>query len=137
MMPPWELLGGLLTGVAALVTALVGGARVVSELRAIRSQATRTAADTAAVLAQQHTNGGSTLRDDVKRVLVLSQQNAQAINEVKEAQKRHDAELGRVNRHVMATGERITLETAHTASRLDDLSERIRKTEEQIGKQTA
>lgn len=135
-MPSWELLGGLLTGVAALVTALVGGARVVSELRAIKSQATRTAADTAAVLVQQHTNGGSTLRDDVKRVLVLSQQNARAIEEVKEAQKRHDAELDRVNRHVMATGERITLETAHTASRLDDLSERIRKTEEQIGKQT-
>lgn len=135
-MPPWELLGGLLTGVAALVTALVGGARVVSELRAIRSQATRTAADTAAVLAQQHTNGGSTLRDDVKRVLMLSQQNAKAIEEVKEAQKRHDAELGRVNHHVMATGERITLEASHTASRLDDLSERIRKTEEQIGKQT-
>lgn len=135
-MPPWELLGGLLTGVAALVTALVGGARVVSELHAIRSQATRTAADTAAVLAQQHTNGGSTLRDDVKLVLALSRQNAWAIEEVKEAQKRHDAELDRVSRHVMATGERITLETAHTASRLDDLSERIRKTEEQIGKQT-
>ena len=131
-MPPWELLGGLLTGVAALVTALVGGARVVSELRAIKSQATRTAVDTAAVLAQQRTNGGSTLRDDIKHVLRLSQQNAQAISEVKDAQKRHDSELGQVNRHTTAIGERITLETAHTASRLDDLSERLRKMEERI-----
>lgn len=136
-MPPWETLGGLLTGVAALITALVGGTRVVSELRAIRGQADRTAADTAAVLEQQHTNGGSTLRDDIKCVLRLSQQNAEAINEVKGAQKRHDAELGQVNRHLTAIGERITLETAHTASRLNDLSERTRTMEGLIGKQTA
>ena len=59
--PPWELLGGLLTGLAALVTALVGVARVISEIRDLRQRTERAAQDTAEVLAQQHTNGGSSL----------------------------------------------------------------------------
>lgn len=128
-MPPWEVLGGFLAGVATLVTALAGGARVMAEIREIRVKTDKTAKDTADVLAQQHTNGGSSMRDDLKRVLDLTGQNADAIFMVQEAQKRQDSELSRINRHIVALGERITMESAHTANRIDDLNERMRKAE--------
>lgn len=127
--PPWELLGGLLAGLAALLTALFGGMKVLAEVRDLRRQADKTARDTAEVLSQQYTNGGSSLRDDIKRVLNISKQNAEMILIIKEAQKRQDAEIGRFNRHTILLNERITSEMSRTASRLDDFSERIRRIE--------
>lgn len=127
--PPWELLGGLLAGMAALLTALFGGMKVFAEIRDLRQQADKTARDTAEVLSQQYTNGGSSLRDDIKRVLNISKQNAEMILVIKEAQKRQDAEIGRFNRHTILLNERITSEMSRTASRLDDFSERIRRIE--------
>lgn len=127
--PPWELLGGLLAGLAALLTALFGGMKVLAEVRDLRRQADKTARDTAEVLSQQYTNGGSSLRDDIKRVLNISKQNADMILIIKEAQKRQDAEIGRFNRHTILLNERITSEMSRAASRLDDFSERIRRIE--------
>lgn len=127
--PPWELLGGLLAGLAALLTALFGGMKVFAEIRDLRQQADKTARDTAEVLSQQYTNGGSSLRDDIKRVLNISKQNAEMILVIQEAQKRQDAEIGRFNRHTILLNERITSEMSRTASRLDDFSERIRSIE--------
>lgn len=127
--PPWELLGGLLAGMAALLTALFGGMKVLAEIRDLRQQADKTARDTAEVLSQQYTNGGSSLRDDIKRVLNISKQNAEMITLVKEAQKRQDAEIGRFNRHTILLNERITSEMSRAASRLDDFSERVRRLE--------
>lgn len=127
--PPWELLGGLLAGLAALLTALFGGMKVLAEVRDLRCQADKTARDTAEVLSQQYTNGGSSLRDDIKRVLNISKQNAEMILIIKEAQKRQDAEIGRFNRHTILLNERITSEMSRAASRLDDFSERIRRIE--------
>ena len=127
--PPWELLGGLLAGLAALLTALFGGMKVLAEIRDLRQQADKTARDTAEVLSQQYTNGGSSLRDDIKRVLNISKQNAEMITLVKEAQKRQDAEIGRFNRHTILLNERITSEMSRAASRLDDFSERVRRLE--------
>ena len=127
--PPWELLGGLLAGLAALLTALFGGMKVLAEIRDLRRQADKTARDTAEVLSQQYTNGGSSLRDDIKRVLNISKQNAEMILIIKEAQKRQDAEIGRFNRHTILLNERITSEMSRAASRLDDFSERIRRIE--------
>lgn len=127
--PPWELLGGLLAGMAALLTALFGGMKVLAEIRDLRRQADKTAKDTAEVLSQQYTNGGSSLRDDIKRVLNISKQNAEMITLVKEAQKRQDAEIGRFNRHTILLNERITSEMSRAASRLDDFSERVRRLE--------
>ena len=127
--PPWELLGGLLAGLAALLTALFGGMKVFAEIRDLRQQADKTARDTAEVLSQQYTNGGSSLRDDIKRVLNISKQNAEMILIIKEAQKRQDAEIGRFNRHTILLNERITSEMSRAASRLDDFSERIRRIE--------
>ena len=127
--PPWELLGGLLAGLAALLTALFGGMKVLAEIRDLRQQADKTARDTAEVLSQQYTNGGSSLRDDIKRVLNISKQNAEAILLIQEAQKRQDAELGRFNRHTILLNERITSEMSRASNRLDDLSERIRRVE--------
>lgn len=127
--PPWELLGGLLAGLAALLTALFGGMKVLAEVRDLRRQADKTARDTAEVLSQQYTNGGSSLRDDIKRVLNISKQNAEMILIIKEAQKRQDAEIGRFNRHTILLNERITSEMSRAASRLDDFSERIRRIE--------
>ena len=127
--PPWELLGGLLAGLAALLTALFGGMKVLAEVRDLRRQADKTARDTAEVLSQQYTNGGSSLRDDIKRVLNISKQNAEMILIIKEAQKRQDAEIGRFNRHTILLNERITSEMSRAASRLDDFSERIRRVE--------
>lgn len=127
--PPWELLGGLLAGLAALLTALFGGMKVLAEVRDLRRQADKTARDTAEVLSQQYTNGGSSLRDDIKRVLNISKQNAEMILIIKEAQKRQDSEIGRFNRHTILLNERITSEMSRAASRLDDFSERIRKIE--------
>lgn len=127
--PPWELLGGLLAGLAALLTALFGGMKVLAEVRDLRRQADKTARDTAEVLSQQYTNGGSSLRDDIKRVLNISKQNAEMILIINEAQKRQDAEIGRFNRHTILLNERITSEMSRAASRLDDFSERIRRIE--------
>lgn len=127
--PPWELLGGLLAGLAALLTALFGGMKVFAEIRDLRQQADKTARDTAEVLSQQYTNGGSSLRDDIKRVLSISKQNSEMIMVIKEAQKRQDAELGRFNRHTILLNERITSEMSRTSNRLDDFSERIRRIE--------
>ena len=127
--PPWELMGGLLAGLAALVTALFGGMKVFAEIRYLRRQADRTARDTAEVLSQQYTNGGLSLRDDIKRVLAISQQNSEAIVAIQEAQKRHDAELGQLSRRTTAIGERITMDSARTSAQLDDLSERVRHIE--------
>jgi hypothetical protein len=127
--PPWELLGGLLAGLAALLTALFGGMKVFAEIRDLRQQADKTARDTAEVLSQQYTNGGSSLRDDIKRVLNISKQNAEMILVITEAQKRQDAEIGRFNRHTILLNERITSEMSRAASRLDDFSERIRRVE--------
>lgn len=127
--PPWELLGGLLAGIAALLTALFGGMKVLAEVQDLRRQADKTARDTAEVLSQQYTNGGSSLRDDIKRVLNISKQNAEMILIIKEAQKRQDAEIGRFNRHTILLNERITSEMSRAASRLDDFSERIRRIE--------
>lgn len=127
--PPWELLGGLLAGLAALLTALFGGMKVLAEIRDLRHQADKTARDTAEVLSQQYTNGGSSLRDDIKRVLNISKQNAEAILLIQEAQKRQDAEIGRFNRHTILLNERITSEMSRSSSRLDDFSERIRSME--------
>ena len=127
--PPWELLGGLLAGLAALLTALFGGMKVLAEVRDLRQQADKTARDTAEVLSQQYTNGGSSLRDDIKRVLNISKQNAEMILVIKEAQKRQDAEIGRFNRHTILLNERITSEMSRVAPRLDDFSERIRRIE--------
>lgn len=127
--PPWELLGGLLAGLAALITAFFGGMKVLAEVRDLRQQADKTARDTAEVLSQQYTNGGSSLRDDIKRVLNISKQNAEMILIINEAQKRQDAEIGRFNRHTILLNERITSEMSRAASRLDDFSERLRRVE--------
>lgn len=127
--PPWELLGGLLAGLAALLTALFGGMKVLAEIRDLRQQADKTARDTAEVLSQQYTNGGSSLRDDIKRVLNISKQNAEMILIINEAQKRQDAEIGRFNRHTILLNERITSEMSRASNRLDDFSERIRRLE--------
>lgn len=128
--PPWELLGGLLVGLAALMTALFGGMKALAEIRELRQCADKTARDTAEVLSQQYTNGGLSLRDDIKRVLVLSQKNAEAIVVVQEGQKRHDAELGQLSRRTTAIGERITMDAARTSGQLADLSERVRQIED-------
>ena len=128
--PPWELLGGLLAGLAALLTALFGGMKVLAEIRELRRRADQTARDTAEVLSQQYTNGGSSLRDDIKRVLALSRKNAEAIVMVQEGQKRHDAELTQLSRRTTAIGERITMDAARTAGQLADLSGRLRQIED-------
>lgn len=127
--PPWELLGGLLAGLAALLTALFGGIKVLAEIRDLRDQADKTARDTAEVLSQQYTNGGSSLRDDIKRVLSISKRNSELIEGIQAAQRRHDAELGQLSRRTTAIGERITMDSARTISQLDDLSERVRHIE--------
>lgn len=135
--PPWELLGGLLVGLAALLTALFGGIKMLAEIRELRRSADQTARDTAEVLSQQYTNGGSSLRDDIKRVLALSQKNAEAIVAVQEGQKRHDAELAQLGRRTTAIGERITMDAARAAGQLVDLSNRVRQIEDIGPRQSA
>lgn len=135
--PPWELLGGLLAGVAALLTALFGGIKMLAEIRELRQRADQTARDTAEVLSQQYTNGGSSLRDDIKRVLALSQKNAEAIVVVREGQRRQEAELAQLSRRTTAIGERITMDTTRTAGQLADLSNRVRKIESITPRQSA
>ena len=135
--PPWELLGGLLAGAAALLTALFGGMKVLAEIRDLRQQADKTARDTAEVLSQQYTNGGSSLRDDIKRVLAISKHNSELIEGIQVAQNRHDAELGQLSRRTTAIGERITMDAARTSSQLEDLSERVRHIEGMEPRQSA
>lgn len=135
--PPWELVGGLLAGLAALLTSLFGGMKVLTEIRDLRQQADKTARDTAEVLSQQYTNGGSSLRDDIKRVLAISKRNSELIEGIQVAQKRHDSELGQLSRRTTAIGERITMDSARTSSQLEDLSERVRHIEGMDPRQSA
>lgn len=137
LVPPWEVVGGVLAGVAALVTAIAGGAKVMGELREVRRQTDRAAADAAAVLAQQHPNHGGSMRDALNRVEALITQavTEQAalrddMSDVRTAQRRQDAELARIHRTVAAVGERVTQEAARTAAQLSDHSERVRALEQ-------
>lgn len=137
LVPPWEVVGGILAGVAALVTAIAGGAKIVGELREVRRQTDRAAADAAAVLAQQHPDHGSSMRDALNRVEALTTQlvTEQAalrddMSDVRTAQRRQDAELARIHRTVAAVGERVTQESARTAAQLSDHSERVRALEQ-------
>lgn len=128
--PPWELLGGMLTGLAALVTALVGVARVISEIRDLRRRTDKAARDTAEVLAQQHTNGGSSLRDDVKRILAMQQRHGEALTVMQETQRRQEAEAVQRTRQLTAMGERMTMDSARTGAQLEDIAARVRKLEQ-------
>lgn len=137
LLPPWEVLGGILAGVAALVTAIAGVAKVLCELRELRHQTGQAAADAAAVLAQQHANGGKSMRDVLTRVEAVTTQMAaeQAalrddMSDVRTAQRRQDAELARIHRAVAAVGDRVTQEAARTAAQLSDHSERVRALEQ-------
>lgn len=137
LVPPWEVVGGILAGVAALVTAIAGGAKIVGELREVRRQTDRAAADAAAVLAQQHPDHGSSMRDALNRVEALTTQlvTEQAalrddMSDVRTAQRRQDAELARIHRTVAAVGDRVTQESARTAAQLSDHSERVRALEQ-------
>lgn len=137
LVPPWEVVGGILAGVAALVTAIAGGAKVMGELREVRRQTDRAAADAAAVLAQQHPNHGGSMRDALNRVEALTTQlvTEQAalrddMSDVRTAQRRQDAELARIHRTVAAVGDRVTQEAARTAAQLSDHSERVRALEQ-------
>lgn len=137
LVPPWEVVGGILAGVAALVTAIAGGAKIVGELREVRRQTDRAAADAAAVLAQQHPNHGGSMRDALNRVEALTTQlvTEQAalrddMSDVRTAQRRQDAELARIHRTVAAVGDRVTQEAARTAAQLSDHSERVRALEQ-------
>ena len=137
LVPPWEVIGGILAGVAALVTAIAGGAKVMGELREVRRQTDRAAADAAAVLAQQHPNHGGSMRDALNRVEALTTQlvTEQAalrddMSDVRIAQRRQDAELARIHRTIAAVGDRVTQESARTAAQLSDHSERVRALEQ-------
>ena len=128
--PPWELLGSMLTGIAALVTALVGVARVISEIRDLRQRTDKAARDTAEVLAQQHTNGGSSLRDDVKRIIAMQQRHGEALAVVQETQRRQESEAVQRTRQLTAMGERMTMDAARTGAQLEDIAARVRKLEQ-------
>lgn len=136
VLPPWEVLGGILAGVAALVTALVGGAKVVAELRELRHQAASTAADAAAVLAQQHPNHGGSMRDALDRVEALTQQNATElaamrddVADMRSAIRRHDRELGRANDLAAGAAARATQAERRYDEQLSDHSVRIHRLE--------
>ena len=122
LVPPWEVVGGILAGVAALVTAIAGGAKVMGELREVRRQTDRAAADAAAVLAQQHPNHGGSMRDALNRVEALTTQlvTEQAalrddMSDVRTAQRRQDAELARIHRTVAAVVHSVVLIGAEQA----------------------
>lgn len=135
--PPWELLGGLLAGVATFITAIIGGAKMLTEIRSLKAQAHASAKSTAEALAKQSDGWGQSARDELRSVLELSRHNTEMISSVAQAQRRIDSELSRVNRHLTSIGERITLETSHTSSRLDDLSARVREAEKIVAKRSA
>lgn len=132
--PPWELMGGLLAGMATLITAIIGGAKMLAEIRSLKAQAHASAKSTAEAIARQSDGWGPTAREELRSVLELSRHNTDMISSVAQAQRRIDSELSRVNRHLTSIGERITLETSHTSTRLDDLSERIREAEKIVAK---
>ena len=132
LVPPWEVVGGILAGVAALVTAIAGGAKVMGELREVRRQTDRAAADAAAVLAQQRPDHGSSMRDALNRVEALTQQNATElaalrddVADVRTSIKRHDRELGRANDLAAGAAARATQAERRYDEQLSDHSIRL------------
>lgn len=140
---PWEAIGGLLAGLATLVTAMVGVAKVLVEVRAARHETSEAAAKTAAVAEQLAPNHGSSARDSmnrtedtVNRIDARTRQNSAELSamrddvaDIRQHLRRHDAELGRANRLLAQGADRATQAERHMSAQLDDHSERIRALE--------
>lgn len=143
VLPPWEVLGGILAGVAALVTALGGGIKVLGELREVRRQTDQAAADAAAVLAQQRPNHGGSMRDALNRVEALTQQNAAElaamrddVADMRSAIRRHDRELARANDLAAGAAARATQAERRYDEQLSDHSIRLHRLETESRKES-
>ena len=136
VLPPWEVLGGILAGMAALVTAIAGGAKIMGELREVRHRTDQAAADAAAVLAQQRPNHGGSMRDALNRVEALTQQNATElaamrddVADMRSAIRRHDRELARANDLAAGAAARATQAERRYDEQLSDHSIRLHRLE--------
>ena len=135
-LPPWEVWGPLLAGMAALVTAIAGGAKIMGELREVRHRTDQAAADAAAVLAQQRPNHGGSMRDALNRVEALTQQNAielaamrDDVADMRSAIRRHDRELARANDLAAGAAARATQAERRYDEQLSDHSIRLHRLE--------
>lgn len=140
---PWEVIGGFLAGLAALITAIVGVAKVLVEVRAARRDTAEAAAKTVAVAEQLSPNHGSSARDSldrtedtVNRIDARTVQNSTElsalrddVSDIRQQVRRHDAELGRANQLLAQGADRATQAERHMSAQLDDHSERIRSLE--------
>ena len=135
-LPTWEVVGGLLVGVAGVITALVTLAKTLAEVRAARAHSQH-AADAMAVISHElRPNHGSSLRDSADRTEAAIAQLATEMRAVRDdlsdvrlAVRRHDSELGRANTLLAQAADRATQTDRHLSTQLDDHSQRLRSLE--------
>lgn len=135
-LPPWEVVGGLLLGVAGVITALVTLAKTLAEVRAARAHTEATASKMAAISHELRPNHGSSLRDSADRTEFAVGQLATEMRalrddlaDVRQAVRRHDAELGRANQLLAQAADRANQADRHLSTQLDDHSQRLRSLE--------
>lgn len=124
-LPPWEVWGPLLTGVAAFLAALAAIAPVIKELRPNHGSSMRDAVNK--TLAKVETLGEQ-VGDMVIRVDQNSTELAAVrddVADVRAAVKRHDRELGRANDLAAGAAARATQAERRYDEQLSDHSIRL------------
>lgn len=133
---PWELLGGALAGLAALVTAVAGVAKVVDEIRQSRVESKRTRDSVARIEEQFRNNHGSSARDSMDRSENMLKELGSEfrnlrddVSDIKASVKRHDSEFQRTHNTLLELSVRATKHEQQVHDRLEDHSERLRDIE--------
>lgn len=124
-LPPWEVWGPLLTGVAAFLAALAAIAPVIKELRPNHGSSMRDAVNK--TLARVETLGEQ-VSDMAIRVDQSSTELAAVrddVADVRAAVRRHDRELGRANDLASAAAARATQAERRYDEQLSDHSIRL------------
>ena len=113
---PWEIIGGLLAGLAALVTAIATAAKLTAEVGQLRRHAHATGEAVQAVKHEVRANSGESLRDSADRTEALARQLLTEmsalrddVSDLRVTSRRQDHELGRVNTGVAQLAERMTV----------------------------
>lgn len=130
---PWEVMGGLLAGVAALITSIVTASKLVAETRAARKdsddKAEHAQRQIDQVIHELKPNSGGSTRDAINRIEDKLNGVSDRVDNMDQSLKRHDKEFSRVNDNLASLGHRITNSEKAIHDQLDDHSERVHNLE--------
>lgn len=140
-LPPWEVMGGVLTGAAALLTvlggAILGIPKLVREIQSLRRQALETARAVRAVQHEVQPNSGGSMRDATDRTEIAATQLLTEISamrddiaDIKQAQRRQDVEIAQVNSGIGHLAERMSIAERRSDDRHHRHEQRLARLED-------